>query len=115
MTKCPYPFLVTLPFLFVLLTCLGLSRPSIIEEDVSNLWIPTEGTYKKDKEYAKSVGANIEDEMSTFAAMALSRNGNNLFTEDNLNTIVERMKRVETTPVRTCTVLVNFTVWRYLL
>lgn len=82
-----------------MLICLGLSRPSIIEEDVSNLWIPTDGTYKKDKDYAKRVGANTQDEMSAFAAMAVSRNGENLFKEENLNAIVERMKLIETTPV----------------
>ncbi|CAB9518815.1 Protein patched homolog 1 [Seminavis robusta] len=99
MTKCPYPFLVTLPFLFMLLICLGFSRPSIIEEDVSNLWIPMDGTYKQDKDYAESVGAAGSDELSTFMAMSLSRDGDNLFNEDNLNAVVERMKRIETTPV----------------
>lgn len=99
MIRCPYPFLVSCPFLFFMLICLGLSRPSIIEEDVSNLWIPTDGTYKKDKDYAKRVGANTQDEMSAFAAMAMSRNGENLFKEENLNAIVERMKLIETTPV----------------
>jgi hypothetical protein len=95
MTKCPYPFLVTLPFLFMLVICLGLSRPSIIEESVSKLWIPTDGNYHKDLEYAERVGA-AEDDMSTFLAMAMGRHGKNLFTEDNLNAIVERMQRVET-------------------
>ena len=100
MSRCPYPFLVTLPFLFVMLICLGFSRPNVIEEDVSNLWIPTDGSYKKDKDYAKSVGADGPDDMSSFAAMALSRHGNNLFTEENLNAILDRMKRIETTSVR---------------
>lgn len=93
MTRRPYPFLVALPFLFTMLICLGLSRPSIIEEEISNLWI-SDGKYKKDKNYAQKVGAN-KDKMSTFAAMALSRHGENLFTEENLNAIVERMKLVE--------------------
>ena len=99
MTRRPYPFLVALPFIFILLICLGFSRDSLIEEEIANLWIPTDATYKKDQAYAHSVGANTRDEMSTFAAMALSRHGDNLFTEENLNTIVERMKLVETTKV----------------
>lgn len=99
MSRCPYPFLVTLPFLFVMLTCLGFSRPNVIEEDVSNLWIPSDGSYKRDKDYAKSVGADGPDDMSSFAAMALSRHGDNLFTEENLNAILERMQRIETTQV----------------
>jgi hypothetical protein len=100
MTRRPYPFLVALPFLFSMLICLGFSRPSILVDDISNIWIPTGGTYKKDKEYAERIGANNQHLMSTFAAMALSRHGDNLFTEDNLNIIVERMKRVESTSVR---------------
>ena len=99
MARRPYPLLVAIPFLFSLLICLGLSRPNLIEDEISNSWIPTDGTYKKDKEYAQSVGANTQDELSTFAAMALSRHGDNLFTEDNLNAIVERMQLIETTPV----------------
>jgi hypothetical protein len=98
MTKCPYPFLVTLPFIFMLVICLGLSRPSIVEEDVSNLWIPTDGTYHKDLKYTELVGA-AEDDMSIFMAMAIGRHGNNLLTEDNLNAIVERMQRIETSSV----------------
>ena len=99
MTRCPYPFLVILPFLFVMLICLGFSRPNVIEEDVSNLWIPSDGSYKQDKDYAKRVGADGPDDTSSFAAMALSRHGDNLFTEENLDAIVERMQRIETTPV----------------
>jgi len=99
MTRCTYPFLVTLPFLFILLICLGFSRPNIVEEDVSNLWIPSDGSYKQAKDYARSVGADGPDDMSAFAAMALSRHGDNLFKEENLNLIKERMQRIETTPV----------------
>jgi len=110
MTRCSYPFLVTLPFCFFLLICLGFSRPGkhngsilylatpsrlwkyinisqlnipmnpcsynteIIEEEVANLWIPTDGSrYRQDKDYAKSVGATGHDDLSTFAAMAISR------------------------------------------
>lgn len=82
-----------------MLICLGFSRPNAIEEDVSNLWIPSDGSYKRDKDYAKSVGADGPDDMSSFAAMALSRHGDNLFTEENLDAIIERMQRIETTPV----------------
>ena len=82
-----------------MLICLGFSRPNVIEEDVSNLWIPSDGSYKRDKDYAKSVGADGPDDMSSFAAMALSRHGDNLFKEENLDAIIERMQRIETTPV----------------
>lgn len=89
----PYLFLSTLPLLFVVLIAVGLSRPVLVEEDIASLWIPSDGSYAHDKNYAKEVGAI--DTSSTFAAMALGRHGADLFTEDNLHAIVERMQRIE--------------------
>lgn len=89
----PYLFLSTLPLLFIVLIAVGLSRPVLVEEDIASLWIPSDGSYARDKKYAKEVGAT--DTYSTFAAMALGRHGDNLFTEDNLHAIVERMQRIE--------------------
>lgn len=102
MERYPWPFVVALPSIFVLLIGLGLFSREDIIADVANLWIPSDGTYAKNKKYAERVGATIADEYTVIAAMAVGRHGENLFTEENLNTIIERMQRVEGIQVCCC-------------
>jgi hypothetical protein len=91
-----------------------LSSPQdIIEDQVTNIWIPTSGSYHNDVTYAASLG---EDDLSTssFAAMSISRDGGNLFTESRLNEIKARMEKTEKTTVcRSGSVLVSISCFGF--
>ena len=99
MADYPFPFLFFFPIIFIILIAIGFSRPDVFEIDVGKLWIPSDSSYARNLEYAERVGATKANQQSTFAAMALSRYGENLFKEENLNAIVERMKQLEGTQI----------------
>lgn len=87
-------FTVTLPLIYIVLLFLGLSRDDIVEEQISEIWIPKSGSFYKDKQYAKDVGVNLNP-ISTFLAMALSRDGGNIFTSTRLEEVRTRMEETE--------------------
>ena len=95
----PWPFLVILPIAFAFLTGFGWSQDDYIEEKVSEIWVPKRGDYAKNLDYAKSVGRE-ELSATSIAAMAISRDGENLFTPSRLEEIRERMEKTEATTVR---------------
>ena len=104
----PLPYVIFWPVLFVLLIAFGWSRDDIIEDDVSKIWIPQSGAYAADVAYARSL--KREDLGATsFAAMAIARDGGNLFTADRLETIRARMEETERFSVR------NIFIWQLLL
>jgi hypothetical protein len=94
----PWPYLIILPAVFVVLIGIGWTQDSYIEEEVAKIWIPTRGSYAKNIEYAESLG---EGDLATtnFAAMAIARDGGNLFTEERLEEIRQRMEKAESTTV----------------
>ena len=92
-------FTVTLPLIYIVLLFLGLSRDDIVEEQISEIWIPKSGSFYKDKQYAKDVGVNLNP-ISTFLAMALSRDGGNIFTSTRLEEVRTRMEETESLIVR---------------
>mmetsp|Transcript_14304 Transcript_14304/g.19556 ORF Transcript_14304/g.19556 Transcript_14304/m.19556 type:complete len:1475 (-) Transcript_14304:304-4728(-) len=99
LTAHPTPFLFILPIIFGVLTGLGWSKDSKVEDDVANIWIPTSGAFFKDKDYMTSIEGD-EVGPSGVIAMAISREeGGNIFTEEGLNEITARMKEVEATEV----------------
>jgi hypothetical protein len=98
MASCPAPFLLIIPIVFAFLIGFGWSQDDIIETKVRNIWIPESGDFAQNIEYAKSWGRG-ENEMSSFAAMAVSRDGGNLFTADRLEEIRARMEEIETVQV----------------
>ena len=99
MATMPWPYLFILPAVFVVLIGVGWTQDNYIEEEVAKIWIPTKGSYAKNIEYAESLG---EGDLATtnFAAMAIARDGGNLFTEERLQEIRQRMEKAEGTTVR---------------
>lgn len=99
MAKHPWPFLFAIPIIFLFLVGFGWSIDDKIESEVANIWIAQDGDYAKDVDYAKSVGKN-DLAATSFAAMAISRDGKNIMTEARLQEIRSRMQETENTTVR---------------
>jgi hypothetical protein len=95
----PWFYMLFWPILFAFLIGFGWTQEDIIEDEVTNIWIPTSGSYYNDVSYAASLG---EEDLptSSFAAMAIARDGGNLFTESRLEEIRTRMEKTEKTTVR---------------
>lgn len=98
MLKCPLPFLIICPIVFAFLIGFGWSVDDRVEDKVANIWIPQDGDYAKDQEYAKSYGAD-DLGASTFAALSISRDNANIMTADRLEEIRARMEATENTTV----------------
>jgi hypothetical protein len=94
----PWPYMLVLPIVFVFLIGFGWSIEDKIEDNVANIWIPESGEHAKDLEYAKELGMD-EFSLSSFAAMAIARDGGNLFTVERLEEIRSRMEKTEGTTV----------------
>ena len=99
MAAFPWPYMLFWPILFAFLLGFGWSQEDIIEDEVTNIWIPQSGSYAADIQYAADLG---QDDLSSssFAAMAIARDGKNLFTEERLEEIRARMEKMERTTVR---------------
>jgi len=91
----PWPYLIILPVAFIFLIAFGWTQDDIVEREVNNIWIPREGDYAKDVNYAKGFGVSNDLSTSSFAAMAIARDGGNLFTEERLSKIRDRMELME--------------------
>ena len=98
MARRPWPFLVTLPVVFVLLLGFGWSTEDRVEDRVVNLWVAQDGHYAKDINYAQDLG--VDDlGSSSFAATAIARDGGNMMTAERLALVRERMEETEGTQV----------------
>jgi hypothetical protein len=98
MTVFPWPYLFLLPIVLACLIGFGWSQDDIIEDEVNKLWIPQSGEYAQDKAYAQTLGQDTLGS-SSFAAMAIARDGQNLFTASRLEEIRARMERAESVSV----------------
>lgn len=96
----PAFFLIAFPLACAVLIGVGWTRDGIIEDQVTNIWIPTRGEFAQDLEYAAELGAAESLGSASFAAMAISRDGGNLFTANRLEEIRARMEQTEATTVR---------------
>eukprot|EP00977_Amphora_coffeiformis_P025775 scaffold22137_cov164-Amphora_coffeaeformis.AAC.1 len=98
MARMPWPYLIVLPVVFAILLGLGWSEEDNVEKEVSNLWIPTSGSYGQDRDYAKSIGL---DDLGTsaFAALAIARDGGNMLTAERLALVRDRMEQTEKTQI----------------
>jgi hypothetical protein len=92
-------FLVTLPILWAIFIGIGWTKDDKIEEEVYNIWTRQRSSFAKDKEYAAEVDRDTFGATS-FAAMAIARDGENLFDRWRLEEIRQRMKETEGTTVR---------------
>jgi hypothetical protein len=92
----PLPFLLFFPILWIVFCSVGWTRDNRVEDQVYNTWTQKRSAFAKNQEYATSLGANNLG-ATTFLATAVSRDGKNLFTEQRLNEIRDRMKLTEET------------------
>lgn len=97
----PLFFMLLWPSLCILIIALGWgTTENLVEDNVSEQWIPTRGVYAANQRYARSVSGDGGLGATTLAAMAIARDGGNLFTAERLETIRARMERAETIEVR---------------
>mmetsp|Transcript_36671 Transcript_36671/g.88913 ORF Transcript_36671/g.88913 Transcript_36671/m.88913 type:complete len:357 (-) Transcript_36671:830-1900(-) len=88
-------FLLVLPILWSILIAVGWTREDIIETDVNAIWTQQRGSYKQDLDYAEQFNEGALGDLTSFAAMAVARDGGNLFTPERLETIRQRMEQAE--------------------
>jgi len=94
----PWPYLLILPIVYALCAGFGWSQDDYVEQEVSEIWIPTKGDFAQDKAYADSLGEDRASS-SSIAAMAIARDGKNLFRESRLEEIRQRMEAAESTTI----------------
>ena len=92
-------FLFFLPILWGVILGLGWSIEDKIEEEVYNIWTRSRSSLANDREYARKLDRN-HLQASSFAAMAVARDGQNLITKERLEEIRLRMEETERTSVR---------------
>jgi cytoskeletal protein RodZ len=98
MANRPLMFLVFIPILWIVIVLVGFAEEEKVENSVENIWTRQRSDLSRDKEYARSLDRTPA--AATFAAMAVSRDGTNLFTSDRLEEIRARMEQTESTTVR---------------
>jgi hypothetical protein len=104
MARFPWPWMLVLPVIFAILAGAGWSQDDIVETQVANIWTATSGDYYQDKQYRLSLlppGNSARGGSSSFAAVASSRDGTNIFTPHRLEEIRTRMEAAESATVRT--------------
>ena len=87
-----------IPIVLAVLIGVGWTREGIIEDEVHNIWVPTQSDFVDDLRYLKKVG-KYDSLTTTFVAMAIARDGKNVFTEERLEEIRTRMEYTEKTTV----------------
>lgn len=93
-------FLFFLPCLWAVFIGVGWSKEDKIEDHVYKIWTRQRSEFAKDVDYAAQYDrANLG--ATTFAAMAIARDGENLITKDRLEEIMARMQETESTTVGT--------------
>jgi hypothetical protein len=108
MVSRPTFFLVFLPSLFAIFIGVGWGTvDDKVEDAVVNIWTQQRSDYAKDQAYVRSLSdgksaAAAGIGTTTFAALAATRDGGNLFTEERITEVLERMQATEATTVRMC-------------
>ena len=105
MVSMPWPYLVIIPIAFAFLVGFGWTRDDFVEDEVREIWIPTDGAFSKNLDYADSLGKERLP-YTSFLAMAIARDGNNLFTAPRLEEVRQRMEKAEGTTVRSKIIVV---------
>lgn len=112
--KYPVVFCLAIPIVLTVITIIGFTRDDYVEDSVGEIWIPQGDQLAKNKDYLDSVG-KAEFTSTSFAAMSISRDGGNLFTESRLEEIRERMDAVEHMTVRALSLLLLLVLLLFLL
>lgn len=104
MGRRPFFFLAVPPLALLGLLIAGFTtQDDIVEDNVSNIWTATSGPYYDNRKYLENVTEGYTNpgrtSLSTFAGMAVSRDGGNLFTSSRLREIEQRMKAVDAVTV----------------
>jgi hypothetical protein len=105
MVRRPTFFLIALPSLFAIFIGVGWGTvDDKVEDAVVNIWTQQRSDYAKDRAYVRSLSDSESATAAgigttTFAGLAATRDGGNLFTEDRITEILERMKATEATTV----------------
>lgn len=92
-------YLWTLPIVWIVLIAVGWSKDDIIENRVSEIWTSQRSSYKADLDYEEQFRQGDVTDSSSFAAMAIARDGGNLFTPSRLEEIRQRMEEAENATV----------------
>ena len=90
----PWPFLFIIPFAYAMIVAFGWMTSDKIETNSERLWIEDDGSYARDQRYAESWGMRHVG-VTSFLAMATSRDGENILTATQLEEIRSRMEKVE--------------------
>eukprot|EP00980_Cylindrotheca_fusiformis_P030621 scaffold25111_cov122-Cylindrotheca_fusiformis.AAC.1 len=90
-------FLLGLPILWSIFIGIGWSREDRVESSVSEIWTQQRSSYKKDSDYQEKWDALSAT--TSFGAMAISRDGENLFTPERLEQVRKRMEETENTTI----------------
>ena len=103
-------FLFLLPMIWVVFIAVGFSQDDIVENEVSNIWIETRSSYIRDLDYSAEYDRDGPT-ASIFAAMAVSRDDENLFTAERLEEIRVRMQETELTTTVRCLISLKFVLF----
>lgn len=90
--KFPFVFAILMPYVLIVIIVVGL-RGAEIEKNVSEIWVQTDSSYKRDVDYKESI-AGYSNASGIFMS-AVSRDRGNLFTAARLATIKDRMAKIE--------------------
>jgi len=88
------PALLVLPAIFMVLIGVGWTREDIIKDSVYKLWASTGNENYKNKQYAADL--DVRRVTTSFLALAKIRDSGNIFSEERLREIRDRMEVVET-------------------
>jgi hypothetical protein len=91
-------FLAALPILWVIFIAIGWSKDDKVEESVYNIWTRQRSSFNQDKDYATEYDRG-KFGLTSFAALAVARDDENLFTPLRLEEIRKRMEETEGTTV----------------
>jgi len=91
--RAPTGFLLFAPILCIILMIAG-ANVAQIEDDVSKIWALKSGDYYKDMEYQESVQTTSTGS-GVIAAVAIPREGGNVFSSAYIDEIVDRHNKTE--------------------
>ena len=90
----PWPFLLIVPIAYALIIAFGWASDNKVETSTEKLWIEDDGAYAMNQAYAEEFDMRHMG-VSSFLAMAVTRDNSNILTSSQLEEIRARMEKVE--------------------